>query len=587
MFFSPKNTISKLLIIAAVLTAFSCSSRRNTDEGEQRFPGLIGGWYRSTDLQRLGGPVSISTLDQVWDGKSGHGSNWSGQWEGYIEAPATGQLWFYAASNQELEITIMEKERLYSGEGGGADSIRVSMKKGREYPIHVIYRQRSGRPGPGARYPFFTLSWSWKGADRTPVPAGALHYTGKQNDSWRNIGENYPGPFSYTDTTTYTLDPIRISAPELAQLDFSQSTGGLPVVPGVETYTICRGNREDPEQAEGMGYTYQHHQDIAVWKGRMYVGWNTCEVDEDTWPSRELISTSTDGKNWSRPVEMFPQGISTPLRMYFFLAPNGRMLVIAGMRENLEFLTETKKSGLVVREIRPDHTLGEVYTLRNVKGPVPHQPPSFETASDPGFVEACRLLLADHLYLSQQDYGNLLDPEDRMKWTDPENWEGSDPLKDMASEFGKAMCFFERRDGTLVGLSKFRWVTTSSDGGETWTQPVRPKSLVTGGGKVWGQRTSDGRYALFYNPDPDKRWPLVMLTSDDGITFSEPFALHGSLPGQRYEGKFKGAGYSYHRGLSHWNKDGTWKDDDLWLVYSLNKEDILISRIPFPLHVQP
>ena len=70
------------------------------------------------------------------------------------------------------------------------------------------------------------------------------------------------------------------------------------MVPGVETYTVCRANREHPEQAEGLGYTYQHHQDLAIWKGRMYVGWNTCQVDEDTYPSREVISTSEDGKTW-------------------------------------------------------------------------------------------------------------------------------------------------------------------------------------------------------------------------------------------------------------------------------------------------
>ena len=255
MFFSSENTLSKLLIIAAVLTAFSCSRKPITDEGGLRFPGLIGAWYRSTNLSRLSDPESIGSLDQVWDGKSGHGSNWSAQWEGYIEAPASGQVWFYAISNQEVEITLAGKERLHSDEGGGADSTVIFMVKGREYPVHVIYRQRSGRTGPGNVYPFFRVSWGWEGTDRMPIPAGALRYTLEQDARWSHIGENYPGPFSYADTVVYSLDPIRIRAPELAQLDFSRSTGGLPVVPGVETFTICRANREDPDQAEGLGYT--------------------------------------------------------------------------------------------------------------------------------------------------------------------------------------------------------------------------------------------------------------------------------------------------------------------------------------------
>jgi hypothetical protein len=563
-----------------VLLFCSCDSHQNGGAGEKQFPGLIGGWYKSVEMKRLAESESLNNLHKVWDGESNHGNNWSGQWEGYITPPVSGNIMFHVTSNREVELGIAGERLLGTGEGLVCDSSRIRMKMGRAYPIHLIYRQRYGKPDTVCPAPFFTVSWDWKGAEREIVPSTALYYTVDQDARWNQIGENYPSPFRYTDTVEFLLDPVRIKAPELAKLDFSQSTGGLPVVNGVETFTVCRANREDPENAEGLGYTYQHHQDVAVWKGRMYVGWNTCEADEDTWPSRELISTSEDGKTWTRPVEMFPRGISTPLRMYFFLAPNGRMLVIAGLRENHDFLTERKKSRLVVREIHPDHSLGEVYTMRNVNNPVPHQPPAFETSSDQGFVEACRQLLADHLYLSQQDYGNLLDPADRMEWFNPGNWKGSEQLKDMAAEFGKAMCFFQRKDGTLVGISKFRWVTTSSDGGETWAQPVRPKSLVTGGGKVWGQSTSDGRYVLLYNPHPDNRWPLIMLTSEYGITFSHPRSVNGQLPEQRYVGKFKGAGVSYPRGLSHWNNDGSWKDEDLWLIYSLNKEDILISRIP-------
>jgi hypothetical protein len=52
------------------------------------------------------------------------------------------------------------------------------------------------------------------------------------------------------------------------------------------------------------------------------------------------------------------------------------------------------------------------------------------------------------------------------------------------------------------------------------------------------------------------------------------------LPEIRYEGKNKDRGLSYHRGLSKWNNDGSIKDDGVWIVYSVNKEDIVVSRIP-------
>jgi hypothetical protein len=272
--------------------------------------------------------------------------------------------------------------------------------------------------------------------------------------------------------------------------------------------------------------------------------------------------------------------------MYFFHAPNGRMLALAGLRVSTKKVNEKKKGGIVVREIRADHSLGEVFTLRPAykagksDKATENPPTAYATSPDPGFVEACQQLLEDHVFLEQQDYGVLLDPEQRMKWNDPQNWSGDEKSKSEAADFGKAMCFFERKDGVLVGVAKRRWVTLSKDGGKTWTQPVQPASLITGMGKVWGQKTSDGRYALIYNPDLQQRHPLAMLTSDDGITFRDPHALHGELPGKRYEGKSKAAGASYHRGLSKWNNDGSWKDDALWLVYSLNKEEIRVIRVP-------
>jgi hypothetical protein len=277
---------------------------------------------------------------------------------------------------------------------------------------------------------------------------------------------------------------------------------------------------------------------------------------------------------------MFPQGISTALRMYFFHAPNGRMLVIAGLRRNENSVTERRKGGIVVRELKRDHSLGEVFTLRPHGNAGPNQPTLFTASSEKAFVEACQQLLSNHTFLQTQDYGVLLDQAQRMKWNDPESWGGDEELKKKAMDFGKAFCFFRRKDGALVGLAKKRWVTVSRDGGNTWSQPVQPASLVTNMGKVWGQETSDGRYVLIYNPDMERRWPLVMLTSNDGITFRDPYALHDALPAQRYKGKAKDLGASYHRGLSKWTNDGSWKDKALWLVYSLNKEEIRVIRVP-------
>jgi hypothetical protein len=375
--------------------------------------------------------------------------------------------------------------------------------------------------------------------------------------------------------------PIRIDAPELAKIDFNRTDGGLEPVAGLRTVVIFRADKERPELSDGRGWTYQHHPDLACWKGRLYAAWSSCERDEDTGISRELYRTSADGEQWSPLAELFPPGVSTPLRMYFFHAPNGRMLAISGLRTDREKTDERTKGPLVVREILADHTLGEVFTLRKPAEAVEGQSPMFDTAKDRDFVEACRQLLADHVFLEQQDYGVLLPLGERIKWHDPAAWIGDAKVKKNATEFGRAMCFFRRVDGALVAVGKKSWMSISHDNGQTWEQPVKSQSLVTGMGKVWGQRLGDDRYVLVYDPHEKIRFPLVLLTSRDGVTFSGPACvIHGELPTTHYPGKNKSPGASYIRGLSMWSDDGSRSQDAIWLLYSVNKEEIWLSRIP-------
>jgi hypothetical protein len=375
--------------------------------------------------------------------------------------------------------------------------------------------------------------------------------------------------------TAYAADdPIRNEASEQAKIDNTLADGGLPPVIGVRNYQVFRASRDVPEITDGKGWTYNHHMDLAHWQGRLYVAWDNGEKDEDVWPSREVYSTSEDGVTWSPPKELFPQGISTSLRMYFFHAPNGRMLAIAGLRWSQEKLKEELKRGAVVREIKSDHTLGDVFTLIS-DARVTNAPPLFSTSSDKDFVQACEQLLANRSFLETQDYGVLLGDR-KMKWHDVA---ASD--RNMRT-FGKAFSFFHRGDGALVGIAKKGWAIVSTDEGENWSQPVIPESLVTNNAKVWGTRTPDGRFALVFNPKPEERFPLAMITGDDGITFNTMRIVHGEVPNQRYEGGSKNIGAQYVRGVSEWTSDEKNRDGDgfFWVVYSMNKEDIWVSRIP-------
>ena len=379
-------------------------------------------------------------------------------------------------------------------------------------------------------------------------------------------------------------DIIVIEGPEQATIEPvpDLADAGLQPVVGAQAWQVFRATRAVPEQADGKGWTYNHHVDIAEWKGRYYVGWNSCEKDEDVWPSRELYSTSTDGAAWDSPRELFPQGQSICLRMYFYHAPNGQMLAIAGLRTSLEEVEEETKGSLIVRQIRPDHALGPVYLLQRV-GQAKSDLPAFDSAPDLAFIEACRHLLGNTVFLEQQDLGTLLQDR-RMKWHDPANWPGGKVPGDSDKwRSGKAFSFFKRPGGLRIGISKMGFTTCTADDGKSWSRPEVPPTLVTGKAKVWAQRTADGRYALAYNPTTRTRYPLIVVAGDDGVHFSGMRVVQGELPLQRYEGRFRSVGPQYTRGISEWSSDGSINDNALWLVYSMSKEDIWVSRVPLPI----
>ncbi|HUT31071.1 MAG TPA: PA14 domain-containing protein [Sedimentisphaerales bacterium] len=378
--------------------------------------------------------------------------------------------------------------------------------------------------------------------------------------------------------------PLQYLGPGLA--DRWAPDGHLMYSPGVQNIQISRANRRrppnlPPAEENRLGWTYQHHPGIGCWKGKLYAVWDMTHKDEDIPPCHVVYSTSSDGFHWSQAKDLYPFNKAYNLRFYFFHSSNGRMLVFAAGFYPTNDILEAEKETLLVREITADHKLGEIYTL--IK-PGPSHPPLFEQSKDAGFVEACREAVNNRPLLEQADYGVLLG-ERRMKWHDEKNWPGGSigGVGDFWV-FGKALCFFHRKDGTLVGLCKMGFVTQSADEGKTWSLPVIPKGVVGGSGKLWAQETPDGRYAMIYIPQRSARYPMAVTTSDDGITFGDMRVIHGEVSPQRYAGRAKGGGPQYLRGVAEWGGDAPSLDNDsIWVIYSVNKEDIWVSRIPVPI----
>ncbi|WP_236973500.1 exo-alpha-sialidase [Membranihabitans maritimus] len=66
----------------------------------------------------------------------------------------------------------------------------------------------------------------------------------------------------------------------------------------------------------------------------------------------------------------------------------------------------------------------------------------------------------------------------------------------------------------------------STDNGRTWSKPVKT-NFPDARSKFHGLRLSDGRYILVSNPNPEKRDPIALSISDDGIVFNKMGYLKG------------------------------------------------------------
>jgi len=146
----------------------------------------------------------------------------------------------------------------------------------------------------------------------------------------------------------------------------------------------------------------------------------------------------------------------------------------------------------------------------------------------------------------------------------------------------KAFSWCHRPDGAVVGVWKNQNSALSPDNGKSWTTIVENKSLMCCGAKTWIQKTKDGRYALVYNHSATEqnRFPMAVMTSDDCHEVDNLLCLNGEAAPMRFFGMHKNVGTQYFRGIVEGN--GNPPGNHMWNTYSVNKEDIWVSRTPVP-----
>jgi len=388
--------------------------------------------------------------------------------------------------------------------------------------------------------------------------------------------------------------------------------GALRHAVGVHRYQVLRASRCEPLEGDKAGWTYNHQPFLVYWNGKFFAHYLTNPIEEHNPPGRTMLAVSEDGRQWQKSKVLFPkyrlpeikkgehkspfhipEGTYSVMhqRMGFYVAPNGKLLALGfyGFCANSRTSPNAGNGlGRVVREIKKDGSFGPIYFIRYNRHAGWNEEntnyPFYKESKDQEFLEACEALLKDTLITLQWW------EEDRAKDgfypLDPANVENAFQFGADMTTFrgaGKALCFYHRPDDVVVALWKNRWSALSKDEGKTWTGITKLTTMKTCGAKMWGQRTEDGRFAIVYNQSATEgnRYPLVVITSEDGYRYDNMICVEGQVPPQRYQGIHRSRGPQYIRGIVEGGGNPPGKY--LWNIYSMNKEDIWVSRTTVPI----
>ena len=315
--------------------------------------------------------------------------------------------------------------------------------------------------------------------------------------------------------------------------------------------------------------SYNHHPQVAKFKGRTYFAFSNGIRDEDTDGQRTMLASSDDGVHWEEAECLVPADASKgEIRMCLGLYAGQDELVLYShltSRDDAQAKAETMgstTSGRLDTFVTQD---GKNWTLAE-KGIA-------EEDGRAGVLFEGPRPTRDGVLLA----GGAVRQPVVFRW-DASNPAGRPEVIKMPAYRGGAFPYgeatwYQTDDGVIVmfwrdeAASLHLHVNCSEDGGETWSEP-RLSDFPDSMSRVSAGRLPDGRFFLAGNSYAKllDRMHLMISISDDGYKFSRMYTLLDDPTAQRTKGLLKCHGYQYPCVLV----DG----DRLLIGYSVNKEDI-------------
>ena len=366
--------------------------------------------------------------------------------------------------------------------------------------------------------------------------------------------------------------------------------------------------------------TYNHMPMVDEHEGRLFAWWKNSPKDEDQPGEQRILSSqSADGVSWSAAAELFPK---LPAPHVLFAEPmlhvNNRSAYIAASPYQFNVYP--------IADQVPGLGLGTLLLRQvNVNGSSQFGPAFWATTdAPPGLANASTALgirTVDQMPLAvREDVNQVIlglrtcpDPKATGNWkcewcrgggclaaADRSQWSNEFTHYEMPGGRGGDVVLIRRSYKKLSHLSLGGSVRAAAAGPNgtvgNWSAPA-VLDIPDDNGNLNAGALPDGRVFLLSNAMPNAfRDPLFLTASVDGLAFGADTGgghtvraltaceqdMYRSLEQPlgcvyRHGGGSKQGGVQYPQGLAL----TTARLQGFWAIYSLNKEDIWLARVPF------
>ncbi|MGQ9554251.1 MAG: exo-alpha-sialidase [Anaerolineae bacterium] len=337
-------------------------------------------------------------------------------------------------------------------------------------------------------------------------------------------------------------------------------------------------------------WSYSHHPHIAFFKGRFYVMFSNGWIDEDDVGQRVMLSTSADFQTWTAPKPL----VDTRMGEHFGLTYTAggwhiyRDALVAYIGEYEYDLPPGSRKPDHIQETAHKNT--KTWAMTTTDGQAWSEPipilERFIPNHSPQRLRSGRLIMPGGMMFPYTD-----DPAGLSGWTPSGIYprQMPKPYVDDSVGFRAAAPYFTRPhpvlcegsfiqtdDGVLHMFLRsgttYLWHTTSADEGVTWSEPEATE-FTDSVAKFHFGRLPDGRFYYVGNPSTQREYRtlLVLSVSEDGEDWTCSYILRNEETAPVFEGTYKDHGYQY--------PDSLVLGGYLYVAYSINKEDVGVSRV--------